>query len=88
MSSYIQFISLIGSFVYGICLFYLYTFNIKVIKNYSIVLKFMVSLLFLFNVSLIYVCFLYMINGGVLHLYNIIFLLLGTLSISVKKRKC
>jgi hypothetical protein len=87
MNSYIQFISLFGSFIYGVCLFYFYNFNIKLISKYNIFLKIIISLLLLFDIALLYVCFLYKLNGGVLHIYNIVFLLLGNLFISVKKRK-
>ena len=87
MNSYIQLICLIVSFLYGIFLYYFNIFNIKVISNKSILFKIVISILYLFNISLLYVCFLYKVNGGVLHLYFVLLIILGYIFICVKKRK-
>jgi len=87
MDSFIQFTSLFSSFLYGICLFYLYRFNIKIIKNMNIILKIIISIIFIFNVSLAYVCFLYWLNRGILHIYNLLFILVGYFLVNVKQRK-
>ena len=87
MSSYVQFISLLSSFVYGIIIYYLNRFNVKIISDKNILFKILISGLYLFNMSLIYVCFLYWLNSGVLHIYNILFMLTGYTLIAVKRRK-
>lgn len=87
MSSYVQFISLLSSFVYGIIIYYLNRFNVKIISDKNILFKILISGLYLFNMSLIYVCFLYWLNSGVLHIYNIFFMLTGYILIAVKRRK-
>lgn len=87
MNSYIQLICLIVSFLYGIFLYYSNIFNIKVISNKNIFFKILISILYLFNISLLYVCFLYKVNGGVLHLYFVLLIVLGYIFICVKKRK-
>lgn len=87
MSSYVQFISLLSSFVYGIIIYYLNRFNVKIISDKNILFKILISGLYLFNMSLIYVCFLYWLNSGVLHIYNILFMLTGYILIAVKRRK-
>lgn len=87
MSSYVQFISLLSSFVYGIMIYYLNRLNVKIISDKNILFKILISGLYLFNMSLIYVCFLYWLNSGVLHIYNILFMLTGYILIAVKRRK-
>lgn len=87
MNSYVQLISLVSSSVYGVCLYYFNKLNYKLIKDKNIISKIVISILYLFNVSLVYVCFLYKLNGGVLHVYNILFMLISYILLSVKKRK-
>ena len=87
MNSFVQVISLSSSFVYGILVYYLNNINCRVTLNKSIITKLLISILYLFNVSIIYVIFLYKLNNGVLHIYNILFILIGYVLIAVKKRK-
>lgn len=87
MNSYIQLISLVSSFIYGILLYYLNKLNWNIIKKKKIFFKIVISILYIFNMSLLYVCFLYWLNSGVLHVYNILFMLTGYIIITVKMRK-
>ena len=87
MNSYVQLISLFSSFVYGIALYYLNNLNTRLIKNKNIISKIIISCLYIFNVSLLFVCFLYWLNNGLLHLYHILFMLTGYVIIVVKRRK-
>lgn len=87
MNSYVQLISLLSSFLYGIILYYLNKLNNNIIKKKNILIKLIISFLYLFNVSLLYVCFLYKLNNGVLHIYNFLFMLTGYVLIAVKERK-
>lgn len=87
MSSYIQLICLIVSFCYGACINYANRFNLKLIRNKMIISKFIIVLLYIFNMSLLYVVFLYKINDGMLHHYFVLFIILGYYFIDVKKRK-
>lgn len=87
MHSYIQFVCLLVSFIYGIFLYYGNFLNTKIINNKNILFKFIISLLYIFNMSLLYVCFLYKINGGVLHIYFVLLIIIGYIFTCVKKRK-
>ena len=87
MNSYIQLVSLLSSFIYGLFLYYLNCFNYNLILKKNILLKIVISVLYIFNMSLSFVCFLYWLNGGILHIYNILFIILGYVFISVKNRK-
>jgi len=87
MNSYVQLFCLIVSFLYGILLYYLNMFNYKILKGKNILVKILGSILYILNVSLLYILFLYKINYGVLHIYFVLFMILGYIGISVKKRK-
>ena len=86
MNSFVQVISLSSSFVYGVLLYYFNNINYRVIRKKSIISKLLISILYLFNVSIIYVIFLYKLNNGILHIYNVLFILIGYVLIAVKKR--
>lgn len=62
-------------------------FNYKILKGKNILVKILGSILYILNVSLLYILFLYKINYGVLHIYFVLFMILGYIGISVKKRK-
>jgi len=87
MNSYVQLICLIFSFVYGIFLFYFNQFNYRIFQNKNIILKVIGSVLYINNVTLLYIYFLYKINYGILHIYFILLIVLGYFYSSVKKRK-
>ena len=87
MNSYIQLGSLIISFIYGVLLYYFNRFNSKIIKNKNIVLRSIISLLYVFDISLLYVVILYNLNDGILHIYFVLCILLGYGIVCVKKCK-
>lgn len=87
MNSYVQVICLVVSFLYGIILYYLNTFNYRILRNKNIVVKVCGSILYILNATLLYILFLYKINYGMLHIYFILFMIFGYVLISVKKRK-
>lgn len=85
MNSYIQLISLLVSFGYGILLFYLNRFNIKIIRGKNIVIRSIISLLYLFDIALLYIVILYKLNSGIWHVYFALCIILGYVFICVKK---
>ena len=87
MNSYIQLLCLILSFIFGILIYYANIFNNNVLKRKNIIIKLMLSVLYLFNMSLLYVVLLYKLNDGVLHIYFVLLILLGYLFCCVRKRK-
>ena len=87
MNSYVQLISLVMSFIYGVFLYYGGYFNNNLVKDKNIIIKFILGILYIFNMSMIYVIFLYYLNSGVLHLYNVLFIVIGYIFIIVNKRK-
>lgn len=87
MNSYIQFVCLIVSFLYGIFLYYTNAFNLKIISNKNILIKLILNVLYIFNMSMLYVFFLYRINSGILHIYFVLLIIFGFVIACVKKRK-
>ena len=87
MNSYIQLICLVFSFLYGCFIYYSNNLNIKIIKNKNILIKLILSIIYVFNISMLYVLFLYKINYGVLHIYFVLLIILGYVMVCVKKRK-
>lgn len=85
MNSYIQLASLVLSFIYGVILYYLNKFNIKIIKGKNIILKSIICLLYTFDISLLYVVILYNLNNGILHIYFVLCILFGYGIVCVKK---
>ncbi len=87
MNSYIQLVCMIGSLLFGACLYYMNKVNTRLISNKNILIKILISILYLFNVSLLYVVLLYRINDGILHIYFVLFIIIGYIFMCVKKRK-
>lgn len=87
MNSYVQCICLIVSFIFGILLYYGNKFNIRIIRNKNILIKLILSVFYIFNMSMLYVLFLYKINSGILHIYFVLLIIIGYVFMCVKKRK-
>ena len=87
MNSYVQLICLVFSFLYGIIINYFNKINLRIVKDKNIFIKVLIICLYIFNISLLYMVFLYRLNYGMLHYYFILFIILGYFSVDVKKRK-
>lgn len=73
--------------MYGMLLNILNLFNIKLIKDKPLLIKIIISILYILNVTLLYILFLYKLNYGVLHIYFILLIIMGYIFGTVKKRK-
>lgn len=80
MNSYIQVISFLISFIYGI-IFYLFTrFNKYMLINKNNVIKLLVTLVFVIDMVILYIYIMYKVNFGMIHPYFVAVVLFGTLS--------
>lgn len=86
MESNIQIISFIFSFAFGILFVFFNEFNNFVVKNIKKSYKLIITILFIVNVVLLYLIFLYKINKGEIHIYFLICVFLGYV-ITYKKIK-
>ena len=85
MNSYIQVMSLLVSFVYGIVFYILSRFNKYIISNKNNIVKLLVTTVYVVDMVIIYLFIMYKINFGNIHHYIIISLILGfVLSIKCK----
>ena len=83
MNSYVQVISLLVSFIYGIVFYILSKFNKYIISNKNNIVKLLVTTVYVVDMVIIYIFIMYKINFGNIHPYFIISLILG-LVLSIK----
>ncbi len=67
------------SFIYGVLFFILSLLNYKLFNKFSLFFKYLVTLLFSFDIAIIYLLIVYKINYGIFHVYYLIFTILGFL---------
>ena len=88
MSSYIQIISFVVSFFYGIFFYLLTRFNRFMLSNKNNVIKFLVTLVFIIDIVILYIYLMYKINFGDIHPYFVSFVVIGFIIMSVLFEKC
>ena len=86
MNNVIQLFSFIISFLFGIVFAFLNELNSSLIKKKKLYLKIIITFLFVVDVSLLYLIVIYKLNNGIMHVYFLIFIILGYI-ISYKKIK-
>ena len=86
MNAKTQIIVLLFSCLYGFLFYYLYQLNYHLIKKYKSFFKSIITIMFMYNIVLIYLICLYKINNGMFHIYFFFMLILGYISaIKIKK---
>lgn len=80
MDATTQIIVLIFSYIYGFFLYYLTKLNIALTKKTSKVYRSIITILFMYNIVIIYIIIIYKINNGNFHPYFFVMLVLGILS--------
>jgi len=77
MEETLQLLSFLVSFLFGFIFHLFSNFHFKITDRYSILLKYIATFLFLLDAVLVYILILYYLNGGILHIYFLIFVFLG-----------
>lgn len=77
MTSNIQLISLLFSFIYGFIFNFLVSVNIAFLKKTFPIIKLINIILLCIILSIIYITVLYYINNGIVHLYLYLVFILG-----------
>ena len=80
MNAHLQLLSLGASFLYGFIFCYLIKLNYKLIKNQKKFYQSLITILFMYNIVLIYIIIIFKLNNGIFHLYFFIMITLGFLS--------
>ena len=87
MSSYIQLLCLLLSFIYGYVVNKFNNIFLLLVKKMNIFFKFIIYLAYVVIFSLLYIFILFKINRGILHYYFVIFIVIGYIIGYVKRRK-
>lgn len=87
MTVKIQLILLVISFCYGIIFYFLTKFNIFLIKNLSIFVKFLITFIFIIDMVLVYIFLVYKINSGIFHFYFLLAMIVGFILIGFNDTK-
>ena len=77
MNSNIQLLSLFVSFLFGIIFYYITCINFKLINNLKKYLKHIITIIYVFDMTIIYILIIYNINKGYFHIYFISMVFLG-----------
>jgi hypothetical protein len=73
----IQLLSFLFSFLFGIFFYFTSFINYKMIKNYSVIFRYLISLFYALDIALLYILMMYKINYGVIHIYFVMILFVG-----------
>lgn len=84
----IQILSFLCSFLYGIFFYLTSLFHYHLISKYSSFLKYFITIVYTFDVALLYVLLMYKVNYGVIHIYFVLVLFLGFFIASIYSKKC
>lgn len=77
MSSYIQVVSLLVSFLYGIIFYFFSSLNKTLLLDKSLPKQFIINLIFILDIVFIYIYIMYHLNQGLIHVYYIALVVLG-----------
>lgn len=77
MQSYVQLLTFIVSFVYGILFNFFTKVNYKYLFNKNFYIKIIFNIVYVFDVVLLYLFILLKLSNGYFHVYFLIFIILG-----------
>lgn len=77
MNAEVQLLTLSISYLFGFLVFYFYKINNKIIKDKKRFYQSLITILFMYNIVLIYIIIIFNINHGIFHLYFFIMIGLG-----------
>ena len=77
MTSYIQIISFLISFIYGIFFYLLSRFNKYILDNKKKLITLIITTIFIIDIVILYIYIIYKINHGYFHIYFLITVIIG-----------
>ena len=86
MTSLDQLIILLFNLLYGVIIYFITIINYYFIKNEVIIVKIMISTLFVIDFTFIYLLAVYKINYGIFHIYYLFTFILGYLIGNIIKK--
>ncbi len=79
MTTKLQLLSFLVSFLFGIFFYFTSLLNYKLIHKHSVLLKYGITFIYSVILSLLYILIMFKVNYGVIHIYFIGMLFLGFL---------
>ena len=86
MDEITQLFSFLLSFLFGFGFHILTRWHFKISETYSLVMKYLTTILFVINIVLLYVYLMYLLNDGVLHIYFLLFVVFGFVTFDILHR--
>ena len=86
MDEITQLFSFLLSFLFGFGFHILTRWHFKISETYSLVMKYLTTILFVINIVLLYVYLMYLLNDGVLHIYFLLFVFFGFVTFDILHR--
>ena len=77
MTASLQLLTLGASFLYGFLFYYLMKINYRFIKNKKKFYQSLITILFMYNIVLLYIIIIFKLNNGIFHIYFFIMIILG-----------
>lgn len=77
MNSKLQLISFLVSFIYGIIFYLLTNINFKLIMNFKLITKHIITFIYVLDMIIIYLIIFYHLNNGYFHIYFILMVFIG-----------
>ena len=77
MDEVTQLLSFFLSFLFGFSFHILTKWHFKISETYSTIMKYFTTILFVLDIVLLYIYFMYHLNDGVIHIYFLFFVAFG-----------
>lgn len=87
MNSILQIKSLVFSFIFGIFFYFVAKYNLFIIKKLSIFKSYFITLIFIIDLVLLYIFFMFKINMGNFHIYFLFSILGGFVTVHFSYEK-
>lgn len=81
MDAYTQVYLISLSYLYGAIFYLLAKYNLLITKNLSTFLKYVITFIFIIDIVIIYIYLVYKVNKGIFHIYFLLSMFLGYLTI-------
>ena len=77
MNYKIQLISFLFSFIFGGFFYLTSKLNYRLIWKFSVLFRYLITIVYILDIALLYIMFMYRINNGIIHIYFLLMLFFG-----------
>ncbi len=86
MTSNMQLISFVVSFIFGLSFYFLTYLNFQLIKDLKKIIQHFLTFLYVLDMTFIYIIIFYKLNNGYFHIYFILMVIVGFLTGTLVKK--